>query len=68
MGTKTGTSKPGSDTKAPLRFSAINVILGVAGILVVALGYYLLAQGSITLAPLLLVLGYVILLPLAIIL
>jgi hypothetical protein len=68
MGTKTGTSKSGSDSKAPLRFSAINAVLGVAGILAVALGYYLLAQGSITVAPLLLVLGYVILLPLAIIL
>jgi hypothetical protein len=68
MGMKTGTSKSGSDAKAPLRFSAINVVLGVAGILAVALGYYLLAQGSITAAPLLLVVGYLILLPLAIIL
>jgi len=68
MGTKTKTPNPGSDTKAPLRFSAINLILGVAGVLAVVLGYYLLAQGSITAAPLLLVLGYVILLPLAIIL
>ena len=42
--------------------------LGAAGVVVVALGYFLLSQGSITLAPLLLVLGYVVLLPLAIIL
>ena len=43
-------------------------ILGVAGVLTVALGYLLLSQGSITAAPLLLVLGYLVLLPLAIIL
>jgi hypothetical protein len=40
----------------------------MAGLLTVALGYFLLSQGSITAAPLLLVLGYVVLLPLAIIL
>lgn len=54
--------------RAALRFSAINGILGLAGVLAVVLGYVLLSQGSITAAPLLLVLGYVILLPLAIIL
>ena len=51
-----------------LRFSPINGALGLAGLAVVALGYFLLAQGSITVAPLLLVLGYVVLLPLALIL
>ena len=68
MGTKTETPQTGAETKAPLRFSTINVILGVAGLLTVALGFFLLSKGSITAAPLLLVLGYVILLPLAIIL
>jgi hypothetical protein len=42
--------------------------LGAAGLVALVLGYWLLAGGSITLAPLLLVLGYVVLLPLAIIL
>jgi len=42
-------------------------MLGAGGLVVVTLGYWLLAQGSITAAPLLLVLGYVILLPMAII-
>ena len=37
------------------------------GVAIIGLGYYLLGQGSITLAPVLLVLGYVVLLPLAII-
>ena len=68
MGTKTDASKTGGTSPAPLRFSAVNGILAVAGILTVSLGYFLLSQGSITAAPLLLVLGYLILLPLAIIL
>ena len=68
MGTKTDTPKTGANPRAPLRFSTINGILGVAGVLPVALGYFLLSTGSITAAPLLLVLGYVVLLPLAIIL
>lgn len=53
---------------AALRFTRVNAILGVAGLASMTLGYWLLAQGSITAAPLLLVLAYVVLLPLAIIL
>jgi hypothetical protein len=68
MGTKTEASDKKGSPRAALQFSAINGILGIAGILTVALGYFLLSQGSITAAPLLLVLGYVVLLPLAIIL
>lgn len=52
---------------APLRFGPVNVVLGIAGLLALVVGYWLLSRGSITLAPLLLVLGYVVLLPLAII-
>ena len=51
-----------------LRFSRKNGILGLAGLAVIVLGYVLLAQGSITAAPLLLVLGYLVLLPLALVL
>jgi len=51
-----------------LRFSRINLVLGAAGLAAVVLGYWLLARGSVTAAPLLLVLGYVVLMPLAIIL
>ncbi len=51
-----------------LQFSGINWILLIAGIASAALGYLLLSQGSITAAPLLLVLGYVVFMPLAIIL
>ena len=64
------TTKTDSGQRAALSFTRVNAILGVAGLvtLALALGYWLLAQGSITAAPLLLVLAYVVLLPLAIIL
>ena len=61
-------TKTGGPQRAPLQFSAINGILGLSGLLTVSLGYFLLSTGSISLAPILLVLGYVVLLPLAIIL
>jgi len=52
---------------AALKFTKENGILAAAGVLCLAMGYWLLAQGSITAAPLLLVLAYVVLLPMAII-
>ena len=59
---KKATARP-----AALKFTKVNAMLGGTGIACLALGYTLLAQGSITAAPLLLVLAYVVLLPLAII-
>jgi hypothetical protein len=53
---------------AALRFTRVNGILALAGLVCLTLGYWLLAQGSITASPLLLVAAYVVLLPLAIIL
>ncbi|HKJ92305.1 MAG TPA: hypothetical protein VJ957_04010 [Longimicrobiales bacterium] len=50
-----------------LRLSGINYLLVAAGVVSVVIGYVLLAHGSIVAAPLLLVLGYVVLLPLGII-
>lgn len=47
-------------------FGRLNYIIFGAALVVLVLGYVLLANNSITLAPLLLVVGYVILLPLAI--
>ena len=55
------------DAPAALHFTKVNAILGVAGVAALTAGYWLLAPGSITLAPMLLVLGYVVLLPMAII-
>lgn len=58
----------GSESHVSLKFSAINGILLAAGIAAIAGGYVLLAGGSTVGAPLLLVLGYAVLIPLAIIL
>ena len=54
--------------KPSLQFSPINFVLLIAGIVAVVLGYQLLSHGSTTTAPLLLVLGYAVLIPLGIIL
>jgi hypothetical protein len=50
-----------------LRWSTVNYALMGAGILSLALGFFLLAQGSTVAAPLLLALGFVVLIPLGII-
>ena len=50
-----------------LRFSMQNWILLAAAAVAIILGYVLLADGSTVAAPLLLVLGYVVLIPLGII-
>ncbi len=55
-------------TRPSLEFSSINAILAVAALVSLGLGYVLLHGGDHTVAPLLLALGYVVLLPLAIIL
>lgn len=55
-------------SRVALKFSAINAILLLAGLAAIVLGYVLLAQGSTVAAPLLLVLGYAVLVPLGIIL
>ena len=52
---------------AAIKFTKVNAILGAAGLVSLTLGYWLLAQGSITAAPILLVLAYIVLLPMAII-
>lgn len=57
-----------ADPHASLKFSAINGVLLVLGLVAITAGYMLLARGSTVGAPLLLVLGYAVLVPLAIIL
>lgn len=64
----TARAKGAAPTAPALAFSKINAILGAAGLIALGLGYLLLSQGSITAAPILLVLGYVVLVPLALIL
>jgi hypothetical protein len=68
MAKKRTTSKPAAGKPGALEFTRVNAALGGVGLVTMALGYWLLAQGSITAAPLLLVVAYVVLLPLAIIL
>ncbi|HUF74635.1 MAG TPA: hypothetical protein VMM35_00085 [Longimicrobiales bacterium] len=59
--------KKTADPEPTLRFTRENALLAAAGLVCLAVGYWLLAQGSITAAPILLVLAYVVLLPMAII-
>ena len=51
-----------------LHFGVKNVVVLAAGLAAITLGYVLLAGGSTVAAPLALVLGYVVLIPLGIIL
>ncbi len=55
-------------TAVRIRWAKRNRILVAAGLGSVILGYILLSQGDITLAPILLVVGYCVLIPLAFIL
>ena len=61
-------NEPPGASKASLQFSRINLAFAGGALVTIALGYWLLSMGSITWAPILLVLGYVFLVPLAIIL
>jgi hypothetical protein len=53
--------------KSVLPFTRKNYFLFAIGLLVIVIGYVTLGYGSITLAPILLVLGYCVIIPLAII-
>ena len=57
-----------ASNKPSLQFSKINLAFAAGALVTIALGYWLLSTGSITWAPILLVVGYVFLVPLAIIL
>ncbi len=52
--------------ESKLSFSKWNYIIFFSGIIVIVVGFYVLAKGSITLAPILLVLGYCVLVPISI--
>ncbi len=60
-------AKETSQSVPSLKFTVTNLWFALGGLATIAAGYFLLGQGSISLAPVLLVLGYVVLLPLAII-
>lgn len=50
-------------TRSRLRFGPRNYVVLAGALVSLALGYWLLSKGSTTLAPVLLVLGYCVLLP-----
>ncbi|MEO0076872.1 MAG: hypothetical protein ABIK19_04340 [candidate division WOR-3 bacterium] len=62
------TTAPKLPPRPNIVFKPKNYILFIIGVITIGLGYLFLSKGSITLAPILLVLGYVILIPLSIIL
>lgn len=64
---KSTQKRPGAGSAGSLRFSRVNWILLAVAIAVIAAGYVFLSRGSTVAAPLLLVLGYAVLIPLAII-
>lgn len=53
---------------ARIAFGPINYALFAAAVVAIVAGYVLLSRGSITLAPILLILGYIVLLPAGILL
>lgn len=55
------------DEEGRIRFGKTNYLLLSLGILFIILGYLTLSKGSITLAPILLVVGYCILIPIGIV-
>jgi membrane-bound ClpP family serine protease len=65
---KKKSSEPKAKTKLRpnIVFGRMNYILLVIGIVVIIAGFIALSKGSITLAPILLVIGYCVILPLAI--
>ena len=65
MGEKPKKDKDKEKTKLP--FGKKNYLLFALGIFIIAVGYIFLGHGSITIAPILLVLGYCVIIPLSII-
>ena len=59
-------SKSSKKLGESLGFGRLNYILMAIGLAFVVFGYIFLAMGSITLAPILLVLGYCVILPISI--
>jgi len=60
--------RKGEERRLRLQFSLKNYAVLGTGLLVIALGFLTLSKGSMTLAPILLVLGYCVIIPVAILL
>ncbi|MEO0108851.1 MAG: hypothetical protein ABIK62_06755 [candidate division WOR-3 bacterium] len=63
---KTGARPEQRRSRPNLQFRAKNWILLSIGLVTIAAGYVLLSKGSITLAPILLVAGYCVIIPISI--
>jgi fatty acid desaturase len=59
---------PAADTESSLRFSPLNLSVLAGGLAAILAGFMVLGGGSIVAGPLLLVLGFAVLVPLGIIL
>lgn len=66
MAKPTKKGQPGAKETAILPFGKKNYLAFVIGLVVIAAGFILLAAGDITLAPILLVAGYCVIIPVAI--
>jgi hypothetical protein len=58
-----GIRRAAAEVDPGFRWGTLNTLLLAIGIAVLAVGYLLLTKGDITMAPILLVLGYVVLVP-----
>ena len=67
MATRPAANASGAEREGALQFSRQNWIFLLLGLISIVAGYVLLDGGSIVAAPLLLVLGYVVLIPIGII-
>jgi hypothetical protein len=61
--TRSSKTGAGSTSPRPFGLRSANLLLLLAGVVVVLFGYVILGRGSIIAAPLLLVAGYVVLIP-----
>jgi len=73
MGSQKNTAKPGKkkarrQKKSSFVFTRKNYLTLLAGLVIIIVGFIALRMGSITLAPLLLVLGYCVVIPIGILL
>jgi hypothetical protein len=65
---ETGSDRSGAgDARGRLGFTVWTAVFGAAGVLTAALGFYLLAEESITAAPFLLLLAFLVFFPLALV-
>lgn len=60
-------SVPRVDRRETVPFGKLNYILFTAGLLLITAGWFLLRAGHISISPLMLILGYCVVIPLAII-